>query len=90
MAKRTFIGVNDDGRRVGESHHRAKLSDEEIELIRQLRELLNPDGSYQWSYGAIAKCFQTSKGVIHDICSMRRRNQFAVGYKAVRIKGSSR
>lgn len=90
MAKDKLIGVNDEGRRVGESHHRAKLTDEDIELIRQLRELLNPDGSHQWSYGSIAKCFETSKGVIHDICSMRRRNQFVAGYKAVRIKRRSR
>jgi len=86
MEKEIIIGVNDEGRRVGEHHHRAKFTDEEIELIRQLRELVNSDGSQQWSYGAIAKCFNTSKGVIHDICSMRRRNQFVAHFKTVRIK----
>ena len=86
MAKDKFIGVNDEGRRVGEHHHRAKLTDEEVELIRQLAELVNPDGSRQWSYYAIAKCFKTNRSTIHDICSMRRRNQFVASFKTVRIK----
>lgn len=86
MAKNRIIGVNEDGRRVGEHHHRAKFTDDEIELIRQLRELCNPDGTHQWSYGNIAKAFETSKGVIHDICSMRRRNQFVAHFKTVRIR----
>lgn len=80
------IGVNEGGRRVGESHHRSKLSDEQLESIRQLREMVDDEGKHPWSYGLLAKAFGTSKGHIHDIVSHRRRNQFVVEFKTVRVK----
>lgn len=86
MANNRIIGVNEGGRRVGEHHHRALFTDDEIELMRQLRDLCNPDGSHQWSYGMIAKCFETSKGTVHDICSMRRRNHFVAKFKTIKVR----
>jgi len=85
MTKR-LIGVNENGRRVGEHHHRSEFTDDEIELIRQLRELRNPDGTHQWTLKAIADAFETSKGFVHDLCSMRRRNQFVVKFKTVEVR----
>ena len=86
MAKGRIIGVNEHGRRVGEHHHRAKFTDDEIELIRHLRELVGVDGTRQWTLKQIAEAFETSKGVVHDICSMRRRNSFVVSFKTVKVR----
>ena len=44
--KKLRVAVNEKGYRVGEAHHAAKLSDEDVELIRQLHPAL--------SYRAIA------------------------------------
>lgn len=89
MAKNRIIGVNEAGRRIGEHHHRAVLTDHEIELIRRLREEMK-DGHRVWSFGQLAKAFETTKGVIWDICTMRRRNQFVSYFKTVRVKPRKR
>lgn len=89
MGEDTKVGVNREGRRVGESHHHAKLTDEQLETIRQLREAVNAEGKHPWSYGLLAKAFDTSKGHIHDIVSHRRRNQFVEKLKTVRVKPSN-
>jgi hypothetical protein len=38
------VQVNETGRRIGESHPRAKLSDHEIDLIRELYEDMRESG----------------------------------------------
>ena len=35
---RKIVAVNEHGRRIGESHPRAKLTDHEVDLIRELAE----------------------------------------------------
>jgi DNA invertase Pin-like site-specific DNA recombinase len=55
-----------DNYKRGEDHPLAKFSNHEIELIRQLRD----DG---FSYGEIAKKFDTSKSTIQHICTFKRR-----------------
>jgi hypothetical protein len=35
---KTYVVVNERGRRIGESHPRARLTDHEIDLIRELAE----------------------------------------------------
>ena len=36
--ERRFVRVNEHGRRIGEDHHRAKLSDADVDLILELRD----------------------------------------------------
>jgi len=50
----------------GEDHHRAKLSDREVEMIRDLRE-----GG--WAYKALADKFGANKHYIGKICRYERR-----------------
>lgn len=55
---------------VGEKHHRAKFSDHEVWLMRELR-----DGGMPLS--EIAEKFETVKSTVSDICTGRRRTQYA-------------
>ena len=73
-----LVPVDEYGRRIGEGHPRAVLSDDEVELIRQLAE-----GPERLTYAAIAEKFETSKGAIHDIVNFRRRASTTAGYKVI-------
>jgi hypothetical protein len=64
------IRLNELGRRIGECHPRAKLTDEEIELVFQLLE----DGM---SMQHVADKFEVSKGCIWKIWHGFRRAQVA-------------
>lgn len=64
-----LVAVNANGVRIGESHPRARLTDWEVELIRQLHEdLEEPIG-----YRRLAAIFEVSKRTIRDVCAYRRR-----------------
>lgn len=66
---RQQVGFNEAGLRVGETHHRAKLSDEDVQLVLELREpTLDEKGRVVrpgLSYRAIARKFDNIKGGIH-------------------------
>lgn len=55
------------GRRAGEEHPNAVLTNAEVELVRQLREV---DGL---TYAALAAKFEISKSSIAKICQYQRR-----------------
>jgi DNA invertase Pin-like site-specific DNA recombinase len=74
--KRT-IAVNEGGYRIGEDHHHAKLTDAQVEEIRELWE----DGFS--SYRTLAKKFNVNRGTIRDIVTFRRRAQYAARWKKV-------
>jgi hypothetical protein len=44
MTKTREVQVNEKGRRIGQSHPRAKLNDHEIDLIRELYDDLRAEG----------------------------------------------
>lgn len=70
--------TNDHGRVIGEAHHRAKLSDADIELIHWLSE-------QGLTYGQIARKFDdgvsVSRSMVRRICIGERRGQLAKGTK---------
>lgn len=72
-----LIGVNENGLRVGETHHRAKLSDHDIDLIRELHE----EGL---GYRRIAEKFEVSWLTVRDIVKCRRRGQTVSRWKAAK------
>jgi len=57
---------NPKGRRVGENHQFAILTNGEVELLRQLRE---EGRTWQW----LADKFEVAKRTVRDICAYRRR-----------------
>lgn len=62
------IALNENGRRVGESHPRAKLLDHEVD---QVLDLLDAG----LSYAEVALKFDVSKSCIAHIATGRRRGQ---------------
>lgn len=69
------IGLSDTGRRVGESHPKAILTDNDVEMIRALHE------EHGLTCLEIAEKFETSKHTIKEICMYRTRNRQAVKWK---------
>lgn len=69
--KPRYVPVDERGRRIGEGHPRAHLTDGEVELIRQLAE--GDEDNPRMSYGEIARKFEISKGTVWDIVNYRRR-----------------
>lgn len=80
MALKVLVAVNSEGKRVGETHHRAKLSDEEVMTILELRE-------YGLTYAAIAEKWddgvRISKSHVRNICKGIYRAQIPCRIKAV-------
>lgn len=72
------VGTNSAGYRVGESHHRAKLSDADIELILYLREA---GLSFSQIAGKFDAGVTVSKSTVRDVCSGRIRAQAPVAYR---------
>ncbi len=66
--------VNDQGRVIGQDHHRAKLSDEDCRLICELR-------AEGLEYAEIAKKFDVSTTLVCYICNGQRRTQVATGQR---------
>ncbi|MDZ7918501.1 hypothetical protein [Rhodoferax sp.] len=77
MSVRT-VGVNDIGRRVGDSHPNAKLTDHEVDLLLSLRD----EG---WPYSKLATKFEISKSQARNICKGLKRCQIPARYKAVHL-----
>ena len=79
------VGVNAAGYRVGESHHRAKLSNADINLILYLAEA-------GLSQREIAKKFDdglvVSRSTVRDVLSGRIRSQAAVAWRKVVHQGA--
>lgn len=76
--KTHIVGVNDRGLRVGDSHHNARLTDGEVDLLLALRD----EG---WSYQALAEKFEISKSGVRHICRGRNRCQAPSRYKRVHV-----
>ncbi len=69
------VPVNEYGRRIGDTHHKSRFTDEQINRIRDLRE------EFGLSYSQIAELFQCHKQTIASICQYRTRAQTPFGWK---------
>ena len=70
-AKKRRLMHNELGRRIGESHPRAVLTDHEVDLMFELRD----EGySIRW----LARKFEVSTGCVWKIVTGRRRGQTGV------------
>lgn len=76
---RRLIRVNEGGRRIGEDHHRAKLTDADVDQIVAMHEA-------GMGYRKIASKFDdipggVSKSTVRDICTGRIRAQLCARIK---------
>lgn len=69
-----MVGRTEAGRPSGESHPMAKISDRDVDLIRQLHE----EGL---GYRAIARKFELSRYTVRDIVKCNRRYATAVRFE---------
>ena len=76
MIRITFP-VDEKGNPLGEAHHRAVLSDEDVELIRDIYE----EGMV--GYRTLALAFGVSRTTIQDIVNFRRRASTPARYRTV-------
>ena len=77
MVKRYTYAVDEFGHPLGEAHHNAKLSDADVEFIRDIYD----EGMA--SYGTLAHVFGVSKATIRNIVTFRKRATTPAGYRTV-------
>lgn len=69
--------VNDRGRPIGEDHHRAKLTNHDVDLVLSLL-------AEGLSYSVIAEKFEISKSMVRHIAKGTKRWQVPAGQKFIR------
>jgi DNA invertase Pin-like site-specific DNA recombinase len=77
-----LVGVNERGLRVGQDHQRAKVTDRDVELIRQMHD----EGM---SYRVLASKFELSTSTLWAICNFVKRAQPAVRWKSIKERGNA-
>lgn len=70
------VAFNENGRRVGEHHHKARIPDAMIELCFDLSE-------QGWGSRRIAKHIGAPRSTVQDILACRTRSQIAIREKTV-------
>ena len=78
---KVLIGYNERGRRIGQFHERAKLTDADVETIRALREA---DPAF-WSFSKLALKFDVTKRHIKRLCDYEDRAEAPARYRAVSL-----
>ena len=82
-----LVKLNERGRRMGETHPRARLTDHEVGLIRELvAELINEGLAPMKAYKAAAEKFDIHASYAKRLVYGERRNQIAVRVYRVRSR----
>lgn len=76
-----YVATNDRGLRIGEGHQRAKLTDREIEEIRDLHEA----GAFNCP--ELGKLYGISRWYAWQVVSYLKRSQTVAGHCEVRLPG---
>lgn len=76
MRKSKLVQIGEYGKRVGETHGRAKFTDHEIELIRQLKE----NGMSAVDIAAKMEC---SKRYVYKLANYERRASVVAEWRRV-------
>ena len=78
MARPKLLPRDENGRIIGEAHHRARLTNHEVDLIRELRE------EHRMTYAQLAAMYSVPKSTIQMICSYKRRASTATQWRPVK------
>lgn len=76
------VGANELGVPVGQYHHKAKLTDDEVDAIRYLHEFR------KWGYRRIALHIGCHRNTVRQICLYQRRATTYMRWVSVRLKGT--
>jgi hypothetical protein len=76
-SRKVFVAVDENGLRIGESHPNAKLTDAQVDEIRDLHE------EHGLSYNAIAEKFNIPKVTAQRICNYSRRASTIARWKVL-------
>lgn len=83
--KSRYVALNESGtQRIGEDHPRAKLTNDEVEQIRDEYEDGLAGLGPRIGYRLLAKKFKVSKRTIRNIVHYEKRNQWADRWKKVK------
>lgn len=74
-----LVAVNEIGRRVGDSHHNAKLTNHEVEMLIGM----HGDGL---GYRRLSIMFEVSKSLVRNIIKGRARCQYVHEWRKVHVK----
>lgn len=80
MEKNQLIQIGEYGKRVGETHGRAKLGDHEIDLVHQLKE----EGM---SSTEIADKMEISRRYVYNLANFERRASIVAQYRRMARRG---
>lgn len=69
-----LIGINDEGHRVGQDHHRAQYTDREVEIVRRFKE-------QGMTYPQIAEKMEMPYWTVSRLCRHERRAQAPTDFK---------
>lgn len=73
-----LVAINEKNRPIGEGHHRATLTDDQVDRIRDLNE------DHDVSYRQLAAMYQVPRSTIASICQYRTRAQTPFGWKELK------
>jgi len=76
-SRKVFIAVDENGLRIGETHPNAKLTDAQVDEMRDLRER---DG---WTYDQLAERFGVPYITVQKICTYERRASTIARWKVL-------
>lgn len=79
--KEQVVGVNEQGRVVGESHQWATLTDHECDLMRSMHEEYEVGHPKHLGYRRLAKMFGVGRTTVRQICNYEYRTQQPTRYK---------
>lgn len=89
VIKKTIGVVGPRNTPIGEDHHNAKLSDAQVEEIRDLYDELMPNGQRKYGYRKLAAMFGVNRMTIRDIVKFRRRACTPDSFKTIRTETSA-
>jgi len=75
---RMVVAISEDGKRIGETHHNAWISDA---IVDQIRERHEDDG---WGYVRLSREFGIALTTVRKICTYERRAQTPARWKTLR------
>jgi DNA-binding transcriptional regulator YiaG len=75
-----MIAINESGKRIGEDHQHAVLTNEQVDRIRDLHE------DHNLTYTQLSTMYNVSKSTIAGICQYRRRAQTPFGWKRLEVE----